>query len=428
LRGGLHSAAHLQFWSLFVRSFYRFLPAALAVAALTTPFLSTTAQAQTDHWVGTWAASPMAYKNTTGTLGGESGVTLREIVHVSLGGGAVRVQLSNEFGAEALTVTAAEIALHDKDSSVVAASEVPLTFGGRTSVVIPAGAMVVSDAAALKVKPLSDLAVSLFLPAQPETLVSRHGFADQTNYMVDGNAVAATELTEPKRFTSWDFLKGVDVKADADAASIVAFGDSITDGAKSTPNTNARWPDVLAARLLANKPTAKIGVLNQGIGGNRVLHDNTGPNALARFDRDVIAQTGVKYVILMESINDIGHAADPNIARRYDIVTADDLIAGLTQLARRAHTHGIKAIGATLTPYIGAGYQSPEGETMRQAVNAWIRTSKELDGVVDFDKATDDPDHPGVFLPEYDSGDHLHPKDAGYKVMGDAVDLKLFAK
>jgi lysophospholipase L1-like esterase len=291
--------------------------------------------------------------------------------------------------------------------------------------------MVVSDAATLTVKPLSDVAVSLFLPSQPLSLVSRHGFADQTSYMVSGNAVAAAELggasgAEPKTFFSWDFLKGVDVKTDADAGSIVAFGDSITDGAHSTRDSNARWPDFLAARLIAGKK--HLGVLNQGIGGNRVLHDNTGPNALARFDRDVLAQAGVKYVVLMESINDIGHAADPNPAKRYDIVTAEDLIDGLTQMARRAHTHGIKAIGATLTPYIGAGYQSAEGETMRQAVNTWIRTTKELDGVVDFDKATDDPDHHGVFLPEYDSGDHLHPKDAGYRAMGDAVDLKLFGK
>jgi lysophospholipase L1-like esterase len=391
-----------------------------------TPSLQHSAQAQTDHWVGTWATSPVAFKNAGGTLGGDSGETLREIVHVSLGGSSVRVQLSNEFGAEALTVSAAEIAVRDKDSAVVAATEVPLTFGGRASVVIPAGAMVVSDAATLTVKPLSDLAISLFVPSQPQTIASRHGFADQTNYRVPGNAVAATDLTDAKTFASWDFLKGVDVKSDADAGSIVTFGDSITDGAKSTPNTNARWPDVLATRLLAAKK--HLGVLNEGIGGNRVLHDNTGPNALARFDRDVIAQTGVKYVVLMESINDIGHAADPNVARRYDIVTADDLIAGLSQLARRAHTHGIKVIGATLTPYVGAGYQSPEGEVMRQAVNTWIRTSKELDGVVDFDKATNDPDHPGAMLPDYDSGDHLHPKDAGYKAMGDAIDLKLFGK
>ncbi len=412
-----------------MRVFDRLVQAAL-LAAFASVCVGSPAQTPGEHWVGTWAASPMAFKNASGTFGGDAGVTLREIVHVSLGGSSVRVQLSNEFGAEALTVSAAEIAVRDgKGSAVVAASEVPLTFEGRASVVIPAGAMVVSDAATLSVKPLSDVAVSLFVPSQAMTVRSAHGSAYQTNYMVDGNAVTATELgVAAKNFSSWDFLKGVDVKADADAASVVAFGDSITDGAKSTPSTNARWPDVLAARLAANKKTAKIGVLNQGIGGNRILHDNTGPSALARFDRDVLAQAGVKYLIVMESINDIGHAADPTPAKRYDIVTAQDLIDGITQMARRAHTHGIQVIGATLTPYVGAGYQSPEGEAMRQAINKWIRTTKELDGVVDFDKATDDPDHPGVFLPEYDSGDHLHPKDAGYKAMGNAIDLKLFAK
>jgi lysophospholipase L1-like esterase len=394
----------------------------------------------------------MGFKNVSGVYGGAvsatpadanttvagAGVTLREFVHVSVGGSSVRVQLSNEFGAEALTISAAEIAIRDvgskaKASAVVAASEVPLTFEGRPSVVIPAGAMVVSDAAALRVKPLSDVAVSLFVPTQPMTVRSAHGSAYQTNYRVDGNAVASAELAgaggeAPKTFASWDFLKGVDVKADADAASIVAFGDSITDGAHSTPDTNSRWPDVLAARLAANKKTAKLGVLNQGIGGNRVLQDGTGPSALARFDRDVLAQAGVKYLILLESINDIGNAANPKPANRHEIATAQDLIDGITQMARRAHTHGIQVIGATLTPYVGAGYQSPEGEAMRQAINTWIRTTKELDGVVDFDKATDDPDHAGMFLPEYDSGDHLHPKDAGYKAMGNAIDLKLFAK
>jgi lysophospholipase L1-like esterase len=169
-----------------------------------------------------------------------------------------------------------------------------------------------------------------------------------------------------------------------------------------------------------------MGVLNEGIGGNRILHDNAGPSALARFDRDVIAQAGVKYVIILESINDIGHAQDPK--KPYDVVSAQDLIAGFSQMARRAHTHGIKVFGATLTPYVGAGYASPAGEVERQAVNQWIRTTKELDGVVDFDKVTTDPANPGVFLPAYDSGDHLHPGDAGYKAMGDAIDLKLLTK
>lgn len=350
-------------------------------------------------------------------------VTLRQIVRPSITGGELRIRLSNAFGEAPLVIESATLAraASPQHPALTAGSSVPLHFEGKARVVIPAGADWLSDPVRMPVAAFDDLAVSLHFAALPVQQTGHPG-SRATSYWLSGDRTNDTAFAGAATTDHWYMLSGIEMRR-CEAGTVVALGDSITDGRGSTTNGNDRWTDVLARRL-----SGKRAVVNQGIGGNRVLHDNTGPNALARFDRDVIAQTGVKYVILMESINDIGHAADPNIARRYDIVTADDLIAGLTQLARRAHTHGIKAIGATLTPYIGAGYQSPEGETMRQAVNAWIRTSKELDGVVDFDKATDDPDHPGVFLPEYDSGDHLHPKDAGYKVMGDAVDLKLFAK
>jgi lysophospholipase L1-like esterase len=387
----------------------------------------TQAHAQTqDHWVGTWAASPYAEKNSSGKLNQDdaTGVTLREIVHISIGGPAVRVVLTNEFGVEPLTIDAASIALRGEGSAITSAT--PLTFGDRASVVIPPGALIVSDAAPLKVAPFSDLAVSIFLPDQPVTQISYHGAAYQTNYRVPGNSVSAPTLTGAKDFYSWLFLKGVDVQTEGSSSSIVAFGDSITDGAHSTRDANARWPDVLAKRLAADKKTSHIGVLNEGIGGNRILHDGTGPSALARFDRDVIAQAGVRYVIVLEAINDIGHAEDPK--RPYDVITGEDLIDGFKQMALRAHTHGIKIYGATLTPYVGAGYSSPAGEEMRKAVNQWIRTSKDLDGVIDFDKVTLDPAKPDTFLPAADSGDHLHPKDAGYKMMGDSIDLKLFTK
>ena len=379
-----------------------------------------------DHWVGTWAASPIAANNPGAKFGapGTDGTTLREIVHISLGGSSVRVTLTNEFGLDPLTIGAAEIALSSGAASINIAGATPLTFGGQTSIIIPPGALIVSDPVALKVAPATDLAVSLFLPDQPINQLTLHPFADQTNYLAPGNLVNAATLATPTEFFSWDFLKGVDVIANGKSASIVAFGDSITDGALSTRNTNVRWTDVLARRLQADKKTADLSVLNEGIGGNRVLHDNAGPSALARFDRDVLAQAGVKYLIIMESINDIGHATDPT--KPYDVVTAADLIVGLSQLATRAHTHGIKVIGATLTPFVGAKYQSPEGEVMRQAVNQWIRTTNQLDGVIDFDKVTQDPTHPGMFLPLDDSGDHLHPGDAGYKTMADSIDLKLF--
>ena len=380
-----------------------------------------------DHWVGTWATSPIAASNPTAKFGAEgtTGTTLREIVHISLGGGTVRVILTNEFGLDPLTIGAAQIALSAGVSGITGTGA-PLTFGGQASVIIPPGALLVSDPVTLKVAPLSNLAVSIFLPDQPITQLTLHSFADQTNYLVPGNVVGAPSLDTPQEFFSWDFLKGVDVLSAGDSASIVTFGDSITDGALSTRNANARWPDVLARRLQADKKTSKLGILNEGIGGNRILHDTTGPSALARFDRDVIAQAGVKYVVIMESINDIGHATDPN--KPYDVVTAQDLIVGLGQLATRAHTHGIKVIGATLTPFVGAKYQSPAGEAMRQAVNQWIRTSSQFDAVIDFDKLTTDPTHPGMFLPLDDSGDHLHPGDYGYKTMGESIDLKLFTK
>jgi lysophospholipase L1-like esterase len=378
-----------------------------------------------DHWVGTWATSPVAMPNTEGIFGAAD-TTYREIVHISLGGSRVRIILSNEFGIDPLTINAASIALRTTGNEIDPASANALTFGGRPSITIPPGALAVSDPANLKLSSFADVAVSLFVPAQPMQQITHHSFADQTNYAAPGNVVNAKILESPTEIYHWPFLKGVDIMADSKAASIVAFGDSITDGALSTRNANARWPDDLAHRLQANKKTANLGILNQGIGGNRILHDVTGPNALARFDRDVLAQAGVKYLIILEGINDIGHAQDP--VKPYDVVTAEDLIVGLGQLATRAHTHGIKVYGATLTPYVGAKYSSPAGEAMRQAVNKWIRTTDQLDGFIDFDKATQDPTNPTVFAPAADSGDHLHPADAGYKIMADSIDLSLFTK
>ncbi|MDW5266400.1 MULTISPECIES: SGNH/GDSL hydrolase family protein [Acidobacteriaceae] len=398
-------------------------PLALLLFCLCCFNTNTAAAASPDHWVGTWATAPMAQANREEKFGAAD-TTYREIVHVSIGGPTVRVILTNEFGLDSLTIGAANVALSATGSDINPAASSPLTFNGRPSIVIPPGALVVSDPVNLKLQPTSNVAVSIFIPAQAIRQISAHGFADQTNYTAPGNVVSAKSLDTPTEIYSWPFLKGIDVKADGKAAAIVAFGDSITDGAYATRDANTRWPDVLATRLQANKKTAKFGVLNEGIGGNRILHDGTGPSALARFDRDVLAQAGVKYLIILESINDIGHAQDPH--RPYDVVSADDLIAGLSQLATRAHTHGIKVFGATLTPYVGAGYSSPAGETIREAVNQWIRTTNQLDGVIDFDKTTRDPANPNVYLPADEHGDHLHPNDAGYKVMGDSIDLKIF--
>ena len=378
-----------------------------------------------DRWVGTWAAAPMAAPNQNAHYG-STDMTLREIVHVSVGGPVVRIVLSNEFGLEPLTIGAAHVALSAGHGEIELASANALTFSGRPSITIPPGALVVSDPADLKLPALADLAVSLFLPAQPIQQLSLHSYADQTSYLAGGNVVGLKTLPSPTPLYAWPFLKGVDVRTTGNSASIVTLGDSITDGAHSTRDANARWPDVLALRLHSDKKTASLGVLNEGIGGNRILHDGTGPSALARFDRDVLAQAGVKYLIVMEGINDIGAATSPT--NPHDPVTVDDLIAGLTQLAMRARIHGIKVFGATLTPYVGAGYQSPAGEAIRQTLNHWIRTTSQFDGVIDFDKTTTDPTHPGMFQVLDDSGDHLHPGDAGYKSMGESIDLTLFTR
>lgn len=351
--------------------------------------------------------------------------TYRDIVHISAGGAAVRVELTNEFGARPLTIAASHIALSAGGGTIQAGSDHALTFNGRASVTIPSGAFAVSDPVEMNLTALADVAVSVYLPDQPINDTSCHDDGESMNYIAAGDATASVSLTDARTIKSWCFVKGIEVQTGSDkAAAIVTFGDSITDGARSTMDANARWPDVLAARLQADKKTAHLSVLNEGIGGNRLLHDRWGPNALSRFDRDVIAQSGVKYLIVLEGINDIGAIANPRDPA--DVITTQDLIFSLTQMIARAHAHGIKVFGATLTPYKGAGYFSDAGEKIRQDVNEWIRTSGAFDGVIDFDQATRDAANPTIFSATADSGDHLHPGDAGYKAMGAAIDLGLF--
>jgi lysophospholipase L1-like esterase len=352
--------------------------------------------------------------------------TYRDVVRISAGGPAIRVVLTNEFGSRQLEVAAAHVALSaGQDGAIELGSDHPLTFGGQSSIVIPNGALAVSDPVPLDVKPLSSLAVSVYLPQQPISATTCHEDGQSTNFITQGNTTAAETLSDPRRIYSWCFVKGIDVSAsDPHAASIVAFGDSITDGWQSTRDANRRWPDILANRLQGDPKLAHLSVLNEGIGGNRLLHDGAGPNALARFDRDVLSQNGVRYLIVLEGINDIGHTAQPRDPS--DIITAPQLIQALSQIVARAHAHGIKVYGATLTPYIGAKYASAAGEQMREGENEWIRTSGVFDSVIDFDRLTRASDNPRMFAPAYDSGDHLHPNDAGYAAMGNAIDLSLF--
>jgi len=397
------------------------------------------------EWVCTWAASPMLAEGSV-RMRPFAAVTLREIVHVSNGGQQLRVRFTNEFGVDGLTISDAHVALSAGGSDIKEGTDHALTFGGAASVRIPPGAAMYSDPVALAVTPLSDVAVSFFLPSQVMRAETYHSFADQDNFAADGDQAAAATLGQvpardpaaPAAITpqttsagaailqSWYFLDGIDVNAVEGARAVVTLGDSITDGAHSTLNANLRWPDVLAARLKQDGSLAQVAVLNEGIGGNRVLNDQTGPNALARLDRDVLTQNGVRYLIVLESINDIGRLA--HIMVPEDDVTAQQLEQGLKQIADAAREHGIKAFGATLTPYGGAGYRTDRGEQVREDVNNWIRTSGTFDGVIDFDQITRDPQTPDRFNPLYDSGDHLHPNDAGYKAMGEGIDLKLFGQ
>jgi lysophospholipase L1-like esterase len=381
------------------------------------------------HWIGTWGASPSPQMTDSG-LSFEN-QTIREIVRVSAGGNSLRLRLSNAYGKETVLIGAVRVALREKDSTVVGGSDRPVTFSGRSQVAIPPDALVLSDPIKLDIPDKGDLAISIFLPKAVNG-AGIHYSAQQTAYIGAGDLTASQSIQEPRTTTSWVFLTGVDVEAPESASVIVAFGDSITDGARSTVDANLRWPNVLAERLLAQGGKAKEGVLDEGIGGNRILHDASsnmafGVSALARFDRDVLAQPGVKYVIVLEGINDIGHAGTS--APESETVSAEDIIAGLKQLIERAHEKGLKIFGATLTPFEGAasrGYFTPEKEVKRKAVNEWIRTGGAFDGVIDFERAIRDPEHPDRMLPAYDGGDHLHPGDAGYKAMGEAIDLKLF--
>jgi lysophospholipase L1-like esterase len=375
------------------------------------------------QWVGTWATSPMLAPGGF-TVHPFAAVTLREIAHVSNGGQQIRVRFTNEFGLDGLTISDPHVALSAGGSAIKEGTDHALTFGGASSVRIPPGAAMYSDPVALAVPALSDVAVSFYLPSQVMRGETFHSFADQDNYVADGDVAGAATLTSPTSLQSWYFVDGIDVNAVEGSRAIVTLGDSITDGAHSTLDTNRRWPDVLAARLKQEKGLENVSVLNEGIGGNRVLNDQAGPSALARLDRDVLAQNGVRYLIVLESINDIGRLA--RLTAPEDDINAQMLEQGMKQIADAAHQHGIKAFGATLTPYGGAAYNSAKGEEVRKAVNDWIRTSGVFDSVIDFDKITQDPQNPDHFNPPYDSGDHLHPSDAGYTAMGEGIDLKLF--
>jgi lysophospholipase L1-like esterase len=352
--------------------------------------------------------------------------TVRMILRTSIGGRRVRVRLSNAFGMPSVVVGSAHVARRGTDAGIAQGTDRALTFGGRSSFTLMPGVVVVSDPVDLDVSALSDLAVSLFLPRDTGTPTTHATGLRPTYVSTEGDFTGASEFPLAGTTQQYYWLSSVEVAAPGAAAAIVAFGDSITDGARSTPDTNHSWPALLAARLAADKRTANIAVVNEGIGGNRLLTDANGlagVSALARFDRDVLSHPGVKWLMILEGINDIGTLANPaaNVP-----VTGDDLIWVLKEMVARAHAQGVKVVGCTLTPYGGAGYAREEGEMMRAAVNQWIRTSGTFDAVVDFEAATRDAADPRKFRTDFDPGDHLHPNNAGYEAMANAVDLAIF--
>jgi lysophospholipase L1-like esterase len=387
------------------------------------------------NWVGSWAASQQSPEASNSLPAGDlHDATLRQVVHLSIGGALLRVHLSNAFGTAPLHFTSVHVARPISAASVQIddSTDRPLAFAGRPDVIVPAGAEYTSEPLDFRAAPQSDLAITFHLD-EPSVGETGHPGSRATSYLVHGNHVADADLPGAMKFDHWFNIAGVDVSAAPGAAAVVTLGDSITDGHGSTTNGNDRWPDDLARRLLGAEPasttTPSLGVLNAGIGGNRLLLDGLGPNALARFDRDVLAQPGVRFLIIQEGINDIGTfgqgAAQPQSAH-------DELVrriaAAYEQMVSRVHAHGIRVFGGTLTPFSGSTYYKPGplSEADRQAVNRWIRTPGHFDSVIDFDAAVRDPQHPEMLLPAYDSGDHLHPSPAGYRAMAAAIPLSEF--
>ena len=375
------------------------------------------------HWVGTWTAAPAPAEGAA-----FANHTLRMIPRVSIGGTTVRVRIANAYGVRPLAIGTAYVGLRGSGPAVVPGSNRRLTFGGETNATIAAGALVVSDPVELSFAPLSDLAVSVHLPQDlPAAFGITGRYARQTNYVSPPGDFADDEVMPVGRLTDdWYFVCGVDVVAPAETGAVVAVGDSLTDANISTHDGHHSWPSQLARRLAARPRGRPMAVMNEGLGGNRILHDIRGDSGLRRFDRDVLAQPGVTHTIIMLGTNDLRNRP----GKPEEEVTAPQMIAGLKQFAVRGHARGIKVIPATLTPFENEtflpGAWNPRREAVRQAVNDWLRKTDDFDAIVDFDRALRDPDHPTSMLPVYDCGDHLHPSDAGYRAMGDAIDLSLF--
>lgn len=390
------------------------------------------------HWVSAWGTALYApfFAPGTATEVPIQNQTIRMVIRPTLEGDTLRVKLSNSFGNVALHVGEAHIALVDQNGQVSSASDHVLRFAGSTDVIVPAGAPMLSDPVSLHVDAFTQVAVSIYIPDRTE-ISNCHGLAKNSSYLAAENQTGRSILAAPVRKDSWYFLSGIEVLAPISQSAIVAFGDSITDGAGTSAGEYADWPDQLVVRLYKARRRSAIAVINEGISGNRILHDAAGASALARFDRDVLANPGAKYLFVLEGINDIGfprirmeelHLPSGDIKNPFvgQKVSAEEITGGLEQLIQRAHAAGMRVIGATLTPFEGTNSWDQEGESIRQSVNQWIRSGGAYDEVVDFDAVIRDPEHPRRMRAAYDSGDHIHPSAAGYKAMANAIDLNFF--
>lgn len=396
---------------------------ALLFLALAAGCHGTTRSSSQPNWIVTWGTSQQITEpNNLPPAPGLSGNTLRQRIKVSMGGKTLRLRLSNTFGNAPLVIGAAAISTTTGGDVARTADARKLTFHGTDSITIPAGQMVTTDAVTFDVPPRGDLAISLHVASMP-VVVTGHPGSRTTSYILPGNHVMDEQLSGSAQTDHWYIIADLEVVAPSSAATIVALGNSITDGRGSGTNRNNRWPDNLAVRLQGDAGLRNISVVNAGIGGNTVLRGGLGPTALNRFDRDVLERPNVKWVLLLEGVNDLGGANAQNADR-----IADELIAAYQTLVAKSHARGIKVYGCTILPFGRANYDTPEREAARQKVNAFVRSAGAFDAVVDFDLVMRDPANPRQLLPEVDTGDHLHPNELGYVRMADAIDLRLFRR
>ncbi len=394
-----------------------FIPTATpTLTATSTP----TTPATANKWVGTWGTSPQLVESSNMPPSpGLSNNTLRQVVRVSIGGNQLRLKFSNEYGTSPLTMNSVHLAVSAGGNSIKSDTDKVLTFGGKESVTIPAGKTVTSDTLDYALPKMTNMAVTIYFGSTSSALTGHPG-SRTTSYILAGNKVNSSSMPSAVTTEHWYIITGIDVFTEDSYKAVVALGDSITDGRGSTTDGNNRWTDNLALRLQENTATSKVAMLNQGVGGNTVLSGGLGPTALTRFDRDVLGQSGVRYLIILEGVNDIGSSSASSVAT--------NLINAYKEFITKAHTKNILVYGATILPFGGSQYDSTAHEQARQTVNSWIRTGGQFDAVIDFDAAVRNPNDQKKLLSTYDSGDHLHPNAQGYKKMADIIDLTLLAE